>query len=523
MMEDGTPAIRAGNAPAGRVVDGPSRRTVSAFVDMAFKLAETLEDAADLFDLMQDRGVTSGDVADFYVEPPGARPDPNERPNAPVRVEITRRLVRRRGRAEKVFVTGQKGAGKTMTLARIARDAAVTEHFVPLTVRATRHIPAGVADIRLVLVMLITRVSQFIDELGLDQRVNVGGKKVGGISRVLNGWVRLFEGGETPSAPDTFQNAKTRLNAQFLELSEEIVRDPQRRLQVLADSRYSVTELHRVVSALIEFAEEALALRVDGPRLLLLVIDDLDKYAVPSEVNSIFLDGMEALQSLPCSAVLTYPYFLNFTDWFVQREEGSAILNVKVAERASAGPAAEPALLPLEGRELLGPAREFFNGIYDGLASRALVLDQGVIDRAALLSAGIPREFLRLLSAGFEMCLDHQKQRLDLATLNVARIRLQQTMARTANEPWKQAGLKLVQTQGRILEFSEMLDTVHVVEYVNGTVWYGVHPAMEELVEAWIRRDRNLLLAKGAEPAGVERALEEDWRKAATTGRSRGG
>ncbi len=489
---------------------------------MAFKLAETLEDAADLFDLMQDRGVVSGEVTDFYVEPPGARPDPNELPNAPVRVEITRRLIRRRESQEKVFVTGQKGSGKTMTLARIARDTAITDHFVPLIVRATQHIPAGVADIRLLLVMLVTQVSQFIDEQKLDERVDLGGKKVGGISRVLNTWVKLFEGKETPAAPETLQNAKTKLSAQFLELSEEIVRDPQRRLQVLRDPLYSVTELHRVVSALIEFAEEALALRVDGPRFLLLVIDDLDKYAVPSEVNSIFLDGMEALQSLPCAAVLTYPYFLRFTDWFVQREEGYAILNVKVAERVATGPASEPALLPLERRVLLGPAREFFNGIFDTLASRALVLDQGVIDRAALLSAGIPREFLRLLSTGFELCLDHQKQRLDLATLNVARIRLQQTMARTANEPWKQAGLKLVQTQGSILEFSEMLDTVHVVEYVNSALWYGVHPAMEELVEGWIRRDRNLLLAKGTDSMSVSRELEEDWRKSATTGRSRG-
>ncbi len=477
------------------------------------RIATTLEDAADLFDQMQDQGVTSGDVADFYVEPPGARPDPNLPPNAPVREKITRHLIRRRKHAEKVFVTGQKGAGKTMTLARIVRDAAITEHFVPLVVRATRHIPAGSADIRLLLVMVIAQLSQFIGERALDQRVDLGGLKVGGISKVLSGWTKLFGDIGAPTAPETFQNARTRLNAQFLELSEEIVRDPQRRAQVLADARYSVTELHRVASALIEFAQQALELRVEGPQYLLLVIDDLDKYAVPAEVKSIFHDGMEALRSLPCPAVLTYPYFLNFTDSFVQREgEASAILNVKVAERVGQS----RALLPLDRRPLLEPARAFFNGVYDKLADRSLVLDQAVIDRAALLSAGIPREFLRLLSAGFELCLDHGKQRLDLPTLNVARIGLQQTMGRTANEPWRQAGLKLVQSRGDIEGFSEMLDTVHVVEYVNSAVWYGVHPAMEELVETWIRQDRSLLIEKGVDASVVDRELEEIWRKAAS-------
>jgi len=485
-------------------------------------IAKTLEEAADAFDLMQDRGVSSAEVQDFYVEPPGAHPDPNLPPNAPVRAEITRRLIRRRKRGEKIFVTGQKGAGKTTTLARIASDATITEHFAPIVIRATRHIPAGVADIRLLLVMLITQVSQFIDQRKFDQGVTVANLKVGGIERTLNGWLQLFGGKKAPTPPETFQNAKVKLSAQFVELSEEIVRDPQRRLQVLNDERYSVTELHRVVSALIEFAQQALELRVDGPQYLLLVIDDLDKYAVPAEVQSIFQDGMEALRSLPCAAVLTYPYFLNFTDSFVQREEAFAILNVKVAERVSAGSDDAPALLPLGRRALLEPAREFFNNIFDKLADRALVLDQGVIDRAALLSAGIPREFLRLLSAGFELCIDHHKKKLDLPTLDVARIRLQQTMARTANEPWKQAGLKLVHARGKILGFSEMLDTVHVVEYVNRAVWYGVHPSMEELVEGWIRQDRNLLIEKGADRASVERELDEIWMKAATTGRGRG-
>lgn len=478
-------------------------------------VATTLEDAADLFDLMQDQGVTAEGVGDLYVEPPGARPDASLPPSGSVREEITRHLIRRKKREEKVFVTGQKGAGKTMLMARIARDPAITAHFTPVVVRATRHIPAGVADIRLLLVMLITQMSRFIDDQRLDARVDLGGVRVGGISKVLAAWTRLFEDKGTPTAPETFQSAKTKLSAQFLELSEEIVRDPQRRLQVLDDKRFSVTELHRVVSALIEFAQEALTLRDAGPSYLLLVIDDLDKYAVPSEVRSIFHDGLEALRSLPCTALFTYPYFLNFTDSFAQREETHAILNVKVAERVRRDAASELAMLPIESRELLDPARDFFNRIYNNLADRALVADQDVIDRAALLSAGIPREFLRLLSMGFELCLDHRKKKLDLPTLDVARIRLQQTMTRTANEPWKQAALKLVQSRGKILGFSEMLDTVHIVEYVNRAVWYGVHPAMEELVADWIRADRHLLIAKGTAEQIVERELEEIWLKVA--------
>lgn len=475
-------------------------------------IATTLEDAADLFSLMQDQAVGDDQTAASYVDPPGARLDPNLPPIAPVRVKIADRLIRRRSRAEKVFVTGQKGAGKTMTLAHLARDPKITEHFAPVVIRATRHIPAGSADVRLLLVMLIAELSRFIDAEKLDERVSRAGIAVDPITKALGAWTGLFSETPAPSAPESLQSVKLKLSKQFVELNAEIVRDAQRRAQVLEDKRYSVTDLSRVASALIDYTQRALTVRLEGPQFLLLVIDDLDKYTVPSEVRSIFYDGLEALRSLPCAAVLTYPYFLNFTESFVQRQDAFAILNVKVAERAedAAGDATFP---PLAERALLEPAREFFNRVYEKLASRALVLDQSVIDRAALLSAGIPREFLRLLSAGFELCLDYAKKSLDLPTLEVARIQLQQTMARTANEPWKQAALKLVQTRGSILGFTELLDTVHVVEYVNSTVWFGVHPAMEDLVAGWIRQDKNLLLEKGSDPEKVHRELDEMWRR----------
>lgn len=167
-------------------------------------IATTLEDAADLFDLMQDRGVTSDEVVDFYVEPPGARPDPNLPASASAREKITRRLVRRRRPAEKVFVTGQKGAGKTMTHARIARDpvepsrGVVAERAPGAQTRAAMHPPPAEA-------VLQYRVRDLLRVPGLlslarvpltglfalvagDARRALGVIALAGLTDVLDGW-----------------------------------------------------------------------------------------------------------------------------------------------------------------------------------------------------------------------------------------------------------------------------------------------------------------------------------------------
>jgi hypothetical protein len=483
---------------------------------MSSAIARTLEDAADRLDEVSDPASSPESTAAIYVEPPGAQPDPSLPPTDPARVEIVRKLARRKGRREKVFVTGQKGAGKTMTLHRVVQDPDIQRDYVPLFIETLKVLPQGSADVRLLLVALVSRLCRFIDEQNLDEKVDLAGIKVGGINRVLSAWTSLFKSNDPPVAPPALQNPRAEILSQFLKLSEEIVRDPERRKQVLDDRRYSVTDLLRLNSALIEFIQEALTYR-DGPRHLLLVLDDLDKFLVPSEVRSLFYDGLEALRSLPCSAILTYPYFLNFQDSFANKnlEETHIIPNIKVAERAKSPDGSGPVMLPLSQRQLLPAARAFFTALYSSLADISLVQDQGVVDHAALLSAGIPREFLRLLSQGFWLCRSQRKQKLDLPTLNLARIQIQQAMTRIANEPWRQAALKLVQTHGTIQGFSQLLDTVHIVEYVNANVWYGVHPAMEDLVDSWIKQDRALLIDKGSQPAAIQRDLDALWNETA--------
>lgn len=474
-------------------------------------IAKTLADAADRMDEVADHNTSPQTTEVIYVQPPGAQPDPDLPPTDPAVVEIVKKLTRRKGRREKVFVTGQKGAGKTMSLLRVVQDPAIQKDYVPLFVESLKALPQGSADIRLLLVALVSRLSHFIEAEKLDEKVDFAGIKIGGISRVLEAWTSLFKTQGPPAAPSALQNPRTEISSQFLKLSEEIVRDPERRRQVLDDRRYSVTELLRLNAALIEFVQEALTYR-NGPRHLLLVLDDLDKFLVPSEVRSLFYDGLEALRSLPCSAILTYPYFLNFQDSFANKnlEEIHIIHNIKVAERVGL------VMPPLSQRQLLPTARDFFTRLYESLADPALLQGQEVIDQAALLSAGIPREFLRLLSQGFWLCSSQRKQRLDLPTLNLARIRVQQPMSRIANEPWRQAALKLVQTHGTIQGFSQLLDTVHIVEYVNASVWYGVHPAMEDLVDTWIKQDRALLIDKGSSPATIQRELDALWNEAAS-------
>ncbi|MCU0655623.1 MAG: hypothetical protein MUF64_10125 [Polyangiaceae bacterium] len=484
---------------------------------MAAAIARTLEDAADRLDEVSDPASSPESTAATYVEPPGAQPDPDLPPTDPTRVEIVRKLARRKGRREKIFVTGQKGAGKTMTLHRVVQDPVIQQDYVPLFIETLRVLPQGSADVRLLLIALVSRLCRFIDEKELDKKVDFAGAKVGGITGVLASWVSGHKGNDPPGAPAVFQSTRAEIALQFLKLSGEIVRDPERRRQVLEDRRYSVTDLLRLSSALIEFVQEALTYR-DGPRHLLLVLDDLDKFLVPSEVRSLFYDGLEALRSLPCSAILTYPYFLNFQDSFAHKnlEETHIIPNIKVAERSRSPDSGGPIMMPLSRRQLLPAAQNFFNALYTSLADIALVQDQGVLDRAALLSAGIPREFLRLLSQGFWLCSSQRKQKLDLPTLNLARIQIQQAMARIANEPWRQAALKLVQTHGTIQGFSQLLDTVHIVEYVNANVWYGVHPAMEDLVDSWIKQDRTLLIDRGSQPAAIQRELDALWKEAAS-------
>jgi len=480
-------------------------------------IAKTLEEAFYTLSPERDFAWEEGGGAALFIDPPGAKLGEALPARRPVHTIIARKLLGPHP-DEKVFVTGQKGAGKSMTLARVYADPKVRERYEPLVVRAIEHLGRSSADIRLLLVVLIGRLAAFIDEHHLARPEVVAGEQVGAISRALSRWIGLFESG-TATPPDAFQDVKAKLNAQVTDVTFSIVRDPIRRQQVLGDPRYSATELFRVTAALIEFVQHALAIRVDKhPGQLLLLIDDLDKYYAPEEVRSLFFEGFDTLRNLPCAVVLTFPYLLNFDDAFVRRlgaGEAQVIHNVKVVTREATADGLR--LAPLDRRAALGPAQEFFARMYGTLVDATLLEGPEVIGRAAVLSAGIPREFLRVLSKGFELCLEYGCERLDLATLEAARIVLRQSLERTATRPADRARLKMVQWRGDILGFSSLLDSVHIVEYTNSNVWYAVHPLMEDIVEQWVARDRDLLLRKGIAVGMVPSELEAQWRKDAET------
>jgi hypothetical protein len=441
------------------------------------------------------------DFADLYVERP-APEGAGGRHLAPIAQRMRDDLIETGG-TEKVLLTGQMGSGKSMELRRLYEATDIRDRFDCLKVVLTERLNlASAIDIRYVLLALASTLAELIVVRQYDKLIAVSRPDAerplgeGEFGPIVAWVVPLQQLSGVPTPPDdkpwTFK-----LSLYLAEVTRQLKTDEPKREAVLQDPSFAPSRLERLVSGLVNLIERA------GKRELLLLIDDGDKMTQEASARGVFIDNLPALLSLDCRAVITFPYWLKFDDAFqrsIRLCPVYSITNVKVIHRD-----APETLLP--------EARAFFRGIYDKLVDPEVKLvDDDALDQAALNSAGIVREFLRILQRGFRFAHEYQDDFVTGTTLAEAILELEREMYYATQREATRRRLMSVRIKRKLDDDSDrqLLDSLLVVELSNNRPWYDVHPILQSYVDGLLKEAKERLTRQGlAEPELTERLLQD--------------
>jgi hypothetical protein len=409
-------------------------------------------------------------AADVYtdrVSVGGAGPQPS-RPF----IEIRRRLLRSSD-AQRLVLSGQIGAGKSMELYQLSRDPDVREsrEVVSLSLADRLNLQASV-NIRLVLLALAHELAHHLVAEHGQRTGKWGWVPVSHHQKVLEEWLRVLANNEQVEPPPKFEAEPfiLKLDAGLASKTVQVRSDDAVRQALASDDSFAPSQLRNLVESLMTWTEQL------AERPLLLLIDDGDKIGDSDAARDVFVRNVHLLLDLPASIVLTVPFWMHFDADFGAARRGAStqlLPNIKVVSR--------------EQRDVLAePGSRFFWALYDKLASRDII-DAAAFDLAAITSAGVPREFIRILSMGFDLADERGLARLDLPTLRLALATLKrELLAVTQNKLVREALARIHQTNR--LDNSDdwrLLNTLLVVEYTNDEPWYDTNPLLVDEAARW--------------------------------------
>jgi hypothetical protein len=442
----------------------------------------------------EDRKGVLPDFDDVYVERP-APVGAAGRHQDPISRQMRDALIETDG-AEKVLLTGQMGSGKSMELRRLYEATDIRERFECLKVVLTERLNmASAIDIRYVLLALASALTEYVYTWQCHD-LKARGLPEGEFKPVVE-WVEPLrnlsgvpaQGGENPW---TFK-----LNLYLGEVTRQLKTDDPIRATVLQDPGFAPSRLERLVSGLVRLIKKAYG------RDLLLLVDDGDKMTKDESARGVFIDNLPTLLTLDCPAVITFPYWLHFDEAFqrsIKLCPVYPIANIRVIHRD-------------EPDTLLPEALAFFRSIYDRLVDPGVTLiDDDALETAALKSAGIVREFLRILQRGFRFAHMYKEGSVTKLTLAEALGELEREMYYATQLETTRRRLMRVRLQKELDDEHDrqLLDSLLVVELTNNRPWYDVHPLLQSYVDGLVKESKARLAREGlTEPALTERVLQD--------------
>ena len=390
------------------------------------------------------------------------------------------------GQRPKVLVTGQKGSGKSVELRRLLFREDVTGRFHAVTMQVTQQLDLfQEVDMRYFLLALAARLATEID--GIPSSSSLNWKARGG--KGLTRWVSLLTDLEVTDVPKHLDDAKeVRLGIRgFVEWVGGARGEPARRKQLSDSQQYPPGRIADVVNDLLDLLEWIVG------RPILLVVDDGDKIFHENSVRDVFVTHARQLMELRCPVVLTYPFWLDFLPDFqaVQRLAARAVrlANPKVITRAAP-------------EVVLDSARQWFHDLYGRLVvpeGRAWV-DDRALTTVIRMSAGIPREFLRILERAFMVADDLGEAALTETTIQSAVGGLRREMLPATQSEETRRRLQLVRLTRNLRDTGDrqLLEALMVVELSNDEPWYDVHPFLAPFADRLLNERAAGLQAPGA-------------------------
>ncbi|MEM9461708.1 MAG: hypothetical protein AAGF11_46525 [Myxococcota bacterium] len=405
---------------------------------------------------------------------------------------IERRLLEEDGPTTIMF-TGQTGCGKSMELRRLSEEPKIRERFELIRFSVLDKLNDAVDnDLNHVLLATASELADHVVDAGLHTvgRWDKADKADGELRR----WLSVLARGDQPKPPARFDELAVRLKSVLADWSIRLRSEAELRREV---SGLEARDLQALTSMLLTWVADV------TERKTLLVVDDADKLYAETSVDAIFRRGLRTLTDLPTKMVLTFPLNLAYDSKFrpPANVHVERLFNVKVIRRD-------------EPSRVLAGAVAFFRKLLASLVDPAAeLIDAAVVDQAVRLSAGVPREFVRLL-------LKLACEEADLAgrarvtvpdfKTSVANYLRRELVPRTQLDPTP-ASLMRVRLTKKVSTANDLalLHANLIVDYVNETSWQDVNPVLIEHVNGLLDEQRALLAAEGLNGPAVDRTLRE--------------
>lgn len=424
--------------------------------DFEYRVAHDLDQSWLNFD--PDRPLVpaaEGEENAFYVR----RPDTAMQ-------RCKRILLRDAPNRPKHFLSGHKGCGKSTELYRLAADPDMRRAFWPVHFSIRHHTDINDLDFKDVLLVVGEQLFQQYQEHF--------GKQ---LDKDLRGELERWQG--TLTEEITFlQKGRMegelsgKISSLFAELTGKIKIEPATRHQIRQILDRNITGLVRVIDQIARAAEE----RAKKP--VLIMIDDLDKPDL-AVARQIFFDRQQAIFSPNCAIVYTISSPLFYDGAFRNLNVDYTFLpNVKLHDAGDRDRRHAEGYLTLR------------NFIHVRLIPE--LLGGEALELAIKMSGGVFRELARIMRGGSDWA-SARGERAQIKTEDVRR---------AANEIRNEYRRILTVEQLTLLaevrrdfflrdpsQQGELLQMLAVLEYMNGDVWYDVHPVLHLLLDRMMQDD----------------------------------
>lgn len=364
----------------------------------------------------------------------------------------------------KLLLTGQKGSGKSWALKRLAEQ--LRGKFTVVNVSATDSAGVTLPDADVQDLLLLLASSLAVECWPGETRMREGVQVDKDTAAKLGRWVTLLSDAGIPSVPARVEGWTAELTAWVVKLATRMRSDEALRAKLREVPAEDMAEVARAMLAV---------LRGRG-RDVVVLFDDVDKLDLAS-AKQVFLSQSTVLATLNCRMVLTYPFSLNLDG--VGRHgiamQSEVLRNVKVTRP--------------DGPGVPDQALKYFRDLLGKVMNPALV-DDDALELAVRLSAGLPREFGLLLQKACLHAYYADLLRIDVHAIEAAERELRIDMIRASQTEATRTALLAIRRDRRLArdEDRRFLDMNLVVEHVNGTAWYDVHPILADTVDEWLKK-----------------------------------
>jgi hypothetical protein len=363
--------------------------------------------------------------------------------------------------AERLFLSGHIGAGKSTELKRLLRDPAIRRRYFVVDFKlADEEIPEVTSAHLLFIIAaeLYTRANK--------QDLLKRGRK--GWEAILKRLDERFFGQKGVAAREG--SVELKFNLVFMELRQQLKLVDGKRKEFRAFAESDGTILVDLIDALADDIQLAV-LEQNLAEQVLVVIDDIDKIRSAHQIDEIFHKNLALLRAPRTPMLMTLP--ANITFGGPKTELGANITHIRPAQVLRKAEATDPlSAADPHGTEYL--RRVLAQRVRDGL------FDADVVERAAVYSGGVLRTFFELLRNAAIRAADlYQLTTVNAVTFNDQLEDEKNNLARVTY-PADRAVLTEIHRCHELpdREALGMMTTSLVLEYNHAGIWWEANPLL---------------------------------------------